>query len=463
MDCLDDLEVCLLGDDDVRTATKLFELAQALSDLGLREYALTTSGFALDALERPFIAMPNDTRLHLASVLSLRANILCDLKKNDEANEAAERAVTLCREHRDSQTAPVPELAYALLNHAVILNSIGLADGSAAVAYELLDELDESRPDAKDISALCKLCLSNARIGADDDMASAMAEETIELIYTSSDVHSQTVQAGALLAKSKALSSRDQSDTAFTVSAEVVKLLRNMSAARPVFSLFLAHALDTHARHLLEGNQQADSYSIRRYAVELWQTLRVTAGSAVDRSLAWSLFELSKFRRRNDRNALREELQLAEDAVEIFRQVEPLDAPGLGDALYLYADRMLELDQNQEAVTYATESVIYFEDAASNDPKYSLDLIFSLSLASACLACTDGATLALKYAKQAVEVQRGRKDVGGQQYDAHLRKLVMDVVFRATEMDLEEEASTWLQELQSLGGGGMCWFSLFNP
>jgi len=462
MDCLDDLEVCLLGDDDVRTATKLFELAQALSDLGLREYALATSGFALDALERPFIAMPNDTRLHLASVLSLRANILCDLKKNDEANKAAERAVTLCREHNDSQTAPVPELAYALLNHAVILNSIGLADGSAAVAYELLDELDESRPDVKDITALCKLCVSNARIGADDDMASSMAEETIDLIYTS-DVHSQTVQAGALLAKSKALSSSEQSDTASAVSAEAVRLLRNMSAARPVFSLFLAHALDTHARHLSEGNRLADSYPIRRYAVELWQTLRVTAGSAVDRSLAWSLFELSKFRRKNDRDALREELQLAADAVEIFRQVEPLDAPGLGDALYLYADRMLELDQNQEAVTYATESVIYFEDAASNDPKYSLDLIFSLSLASACLACTDGATLALKYAKQAVEVQRGRKDVGGQQYDAHLRKLLMDVVFRATEMDLEEEASIWLQELQSLGGGGMCRFSLFNP
>jgi len=228
-----------------------------------------------------------------------------------------------------------------------------------------------------------------------------------------------------------------------------------MSAARPVFSLFLAHALDTHARHLSEGNRLADSYPIRRDAVELWQTLRVTAGSAVDRSLAWSLFELSKFRRRNDRDALREELQLAADAVEMFRQVEPLDAPGLGDALFLYADRMLELDQNQEAVTYATESIIYFEDAASKDRKYSLDLIFSLSLASACLACTttDGATLALRYAKQAVEVQRGRKDIGGQQYDAHLRKLVMDVVFRATEMDLEEEQSIWLQELQSLGGG----------
>jgi len=242
-----------------------------------------------------------------------------------------------------------------------------------------------------------------------------------------------------------------------------VRLLRNMSAARPVFSLFLAHALDTHARHLSEGNRLADSYPIRRDAVELWQTLRVTAGSAVDRSLAWSLFELSKFRRKNDRDALREELRLAAAAVEIFRQVEPLDAPGLGDALYLYADRMLELDQNQEAVTYATESVIYFEDATSNDPKYSLNLIFSLSLASACLACTDGATLALKYAKRAVEVQRGRKDVGDKQYDAHLRKLVMDVLFRATEMDMQE-AITWLQELQGLGGGGgMCLFLLFDP
>jgi hypothetical protein len=463
MDCMDDLEAHLQGDDAKVIATKLFELAQALNDLGLRDYAWNTSGFALEALEHLYNAAPDGSRIHVASILSLRSNILCDLKKDDEANSTAERAVTLCREHNDSQTAPVPELAYALLNHAVILDSIGLQEESAAIAFELLNELDDSRPDMKGVSVLCRLCLSNTRIGADNDMASSMAEEMIELTASSSDATSQMVLAGALLAKSKVLASRGQNDAASAVSAEAMTLLRSMSAARPVFSLFLAHALDTHAHHLSEANRKGDSYSVRQDAVELWQMLRATAGGAVARSLAWSLFELAKFRRKGDRNALREELQLAESAVEVFRNVEPLDAPGLGDALYLYADRMLELDKNQEAVTYAEESVLYFQEASDKDPKYALDLIFSLSLASACLACTERDDYALEYAKRAVEVQRGRIGVGDKQYDAHLRKLLMDVVFRATEMNKQDEAAPWLRELQNLGdSGGVHPFSLLD-
>jgi len=462
MDCIDNLEAYIPGGDDVRIATELVALAQALSDLGLYDYALTTSGFALDALRRPYTTEPNNARLHIASVESLRANILCDLKKNDEANAAAERAVTLCREYKDSQTAMVPELAYALLNHAVILNAIGLNEGSAAVAYELLGELDESRPETKNVLLLCKLCLSISRIGADDDMATSMADETIDPTRMSLDANSQTVLVGALLAKSKALSSKDQNDAACTVSAEVVTLLHNMSG--PVFSLFFAHALDTHAHHLSGANRTKESYSVRQEAVEHWQTLKATAGGAVARSLAWSLFELAKFRRKGaDRQALREEFRIAECAVEMFREAEPHDAPGLGDALYLYADRMLELDRNQEAATYAEESVMYFQEATSKDPKYALDLIFSLSLASACLACTERDDAALEYAKQAVEVQRGRRDVGDPQYDAHLRKLLMDVVFRATEMDRSDEAAPLYEELQSLGGSdGTHRFSHFD-
>jgi tetratricopeptide (TPR) repeat protein len=463
MDRIDELEAHLQGDDANVIATKLFELAQALHDLGLRDYALNTSGFALEALERLYSAAPNSSRIRVASILSLRSNILCDLKKDDEANSEAERAVALCREHKDPQSVPVPELAHALLNHAVILDSIGLQEESAAVAFELLNELDDSQPDMKEVSALCRLCLSSTRVGADNDMASSMAEEAIELTASLSDAISQTVLAGALLAKSKVLASREQNDAASAVSAEAMTLLRSMSAARPVFSLFLAHALDTHAHHLSEANRKGESYAIRQDAVELWQMLKATAGGAVARSLAWSLFELAKFRRKGDRNALREELRLAENAVEVFRDIEILDAPGLGDALYLYADRMLELDKNQEAVTYAEESVIYFQEATDKDPKYALDLIFSLSLASACLACTERDDYAFEYAKRAVEVQRRRSGVGDKQYDAHFRKLLMDVVFRATEMDKQDEAAPWFQELQSLGGlGGMHPFSLFD-
>ena len=455
MDSIDDLEICLQGNVDVRIATKLSELVQALSDLGLREYALDVSGFALDILEWPYVAASHKYRLHVASVLSLRANILCDLKRNEEGMDVAERAVTLYKEHRDSQLGPVPELTSTSLNYAVLLTSIGLKDQSAAVAFELLGEVDGSQPDMMINHALCKLCLSNAHIGTDDDMALSMAEEIMELTRPFFDASSQAVLVGALLNKSKILSSRGQNDTAISISAEAVTLLRSISTTRPVFTLFLAHALDTHAHHLSEANRKGESYSTIQNAVELWQTLRVSAPGALARPLAWALFQLAKFRHKDgDRNALREELRIAESAVDMFREVEPMDAPGLADALYLFADRMLELDKNQEAATYVEESVHYFWEASSKDQKYDLDLIFSLSLASACLACTKRDSDAFEYAKEAVEVQHGRRGgIEDGKYVAHLKKLLMDVLYRAMEMDKIDEASPWLQELEALMPG----------
>jgi len=154
-----------------------------------------------------------------------------------------------------------------------------------------------------------------------------MADETIDITRMSLDANSQTVLAGALLAKSKALSSKDQNDAASTVSAEAVTLLRIMSVARPVLSLFLAHAPDTHAHHLSQANRKGESYSVRLNAVEHWRTLKTTAGGAVARPLAWSLFELAKFRHKGaDRQALIEESRIAESAVEMFREAEPLEA-----------------------------------------------------------------------------------------------------------------------------------------
>jgi tetratricopeptide (TPR) repeat protein len=419
---LEELQGNLHGIEDVRIANKLVELAQALNDLGLHDYALNTSGYALDTLEHQPNAAPNSTRLHLASVLSLRANILCDLKRNDEAIRAADRAVGLYREHRDSQTVPVPELAYALLDYAVLLGSVGQKGKAAEVAFELLlGEADETRPDVQDISALCNLCLANARIGDDDDTALSMAEEAIELTLTSSDASSQTVLVGAFLNKSKILSSRGQSEAALSFSDQAVTLLRRISSARPVFSLFLAHALDIHSHNLSDANRKGDAYSIVQEAVMLWQTLKASARGAIARPLAGALFQLAKFRHRGDkRDALREELRIAKSAVDMFREIIPPDVPGLADALYLYADRMLELDKTREAAACAEESIQHFRKAVSEDRKYSLDLIFSLSLASSCLARTERADDAFEYAKQAVEVQHGRKGAKDAQFEAHL-------------------------------------------
>jgi hypothetical protein len=83
--------------------------------------------------------------------------------------------------------------------------------------------------------------------------------------------------------------------------------------------------------------------------------------------LAWALFHLAKFRQKDaNRVVLNKELEVAETAVTVFHDISPLDAPGLGEALYLYADRMLELDKYQEAATYAEESVQYFREACSD-------------------------------------------------------------------------------------------------
>ncbi|KAH9956241.1 hypothetical protein BGW80DRAFT_268347 [Lactifluus volemus] len=456
MDCLDDLETNTRGVDDIRLASKLSELAQALSDLGLHKHALTTSGLALEIIKHLYAMTPDDSRLDLASVLSLQANILCDLERNDKSIDAAEKAVALCNEHRDSPSVPVPvpEIAYALLNYSVLLCSFGLKDEGAAVAFELQGEVDgNSQPDMKHISALCRLCLSITRIGVDDELALSTNEEVINLSRGSSDADWHAILAGALLIKSKILSSMGQDEAACPFSAEAINLLRTLRIERPLFSLFLADALDTHAHHLSEANRKGEAFLTSRDAVELWQTLRTSVPGPTLRRLAWALFRLARFRQNGgDKN---EELQTAETAVTVFRDVSPLDSPGLGEALYLYADRLLEHDKNQDAATFAEESVHYFQEACSNESgkeKYGLDLIFSLSLASSCLVCTERADDAFEYAKQAVQVQHERKATDDPDYTAHLCKLLLDVLARASEINKHIEAFPWFLELNSLGG-----------
>jgi len=133
----------------------------------------------------------------------------------------------------------------------------------------------------RNIFALCKLCTSTTRIGIDDDMGMETAEEMAESSRTLSDANSQTVLAGALLAKSKMLSS-GQNDAA-PVSAEAVTVLRSMSTAHPGLLLFLADPLNTHVHHLSRADRKGESNAARRDAVEHWQRLKITPGDAVTR------------------------------------------------------------------------------------------------------------------------------------------------------------------------------------
>jgi hypothetical protein len=459
MNCCDVLKDLQSGNDSASIAIKYFELSQALSDLGLLNSASTTSGYALETLRALHTAGPDSFSLSLATVLSLRASILADLKQDEDAVSATEAAVTLCQ---DKKSVPVPGLAYTLLSCAVLLCSIGRKERGAALALglaKLIGDAHDSQKDATHISSLCHLCISDAHIGADRALALSTTEEVIEKSRNSSGVGPKAVLAGALYTKSKALSAQNQLHLAHIASAEAIALLRVISAQRPVFSLILAQVLDTHSQALLSANQTADSYSVAKEAVELWRALMMSAPGLVSpfrRPLGWALIHQAKFRHRsNRRKAIREELELAQFAVMLFRLVTPLDGAGLASALYIVADRMCETDESRDAAVFAEESVTRLQELSSEAPDmYSLDLIFSLSLASSCLARTERASDALNYAKDAVEEQRDREVGADVQYDAHLRQLLRDVVLRFTEMGRQEEAQTWFEEMKSLGQPG---------
>jgi hypothetical protein len=455
LDCLDELMVIVTGSGKAEIAGALSELAQALNDLGLHEYASSVSGFALEILRDLYAVEPDRFRSRVASAQSLRANIFADLGQNDDAAGAAEEAVTILKEHGDTQT----ELVNAMLNYAILLGSIGQGESAAAVAFELMEFFDDPtyiQPDLILVSPLCQLCVSNACMEFDIDLALSEADKAIDASRASLDKNSKVVLAGALLTKSKILSSKGQNDPAYAISAEAVTLFRSASVDRHAFSLLLAHALATHSHQLSEANRKGESYSTISDAVELLQTLQFSAPVATKRPLAWALFELAKYRQKDaDKETLRNELQIAELAVSTFRDVSPLDYAGLADALYLYAKRKFELDNSSDAATYAEESVQYFREARDKSThKYTRDLTFSLSLASSFLACTERSVDALEYAKQAVELHREGQDNGDAQYDDHLRKLLMDVVHRFTEMGREQDAWPWMQELEQLGMPG---------
>ena len=456
MNCCDDLKDLQSGNDSVNIAIKYFELSQALSDLGLLDSASTTSGYALETFRALHTAGPDSFSLSIAAVLSLRANILADLKQDENAVSAAEEAATLFQEKKYD-----PVLAYTLLRCAVLLCSIGRKERGAAVALrlaKLIGDPNVPQLDKTHISSLCHLCISDAHIGVDNALALSTTEEVIEKSRNSSGVGPQAVLAGALYTKSKALSAQDQLHLAHIARAEAIALLRVISAQRPVFSLILAQVLDTHSQALLSANQTADSCSVAKEAVELWRTLMMSAPGLVcpfRRPLGWAFIHQAKFRHRsNRRKAIREELELARFAVMLFRLVTPLDGAGLASALYIVADRMCEMDESRDAATFAEESVTRLQELSSEAPDmYSLDLIFSLSLASSCLARTERASDALNYAKDAVEEQRDRED-GVDVQHVHLRQLMRDVVLRLTEMGRQDEAQTWFEEMKSLGQTG---------
>ncbi|KAI0275270.1 hypothetical protein BC834DRAFT_965676 [Gloeopeniophorella convolvens] len=456
MDCFDTLEFPGSMQDQMEFSAKVCDLAQALSDLGFHEFALIVSEPAL-ALHQGNLSQGFDAfRVEFASLLSLRAGILGEVKKLDEAIESASESVRLLKEHEEPHGPFTPELAYARLRHGILLDSAGQVLEAAGVIFELIDSLGgvvDTRWDMKPLLALAQLCLAHVLRRTDIDAALPAVDEAIELSRTALGTDSRGILGTALLVKAQLMSSQAQDDLAHVFSDEAITHLRSVSdTKRPTFSLILAHALTTHSHLLKKGKHAPESYSAAKDAAELYQELHTSAPRPLARPLAYALFHLSKYRSGDKRRDLGD-LRFAESAVALFRSLEPMDIPGLADALYLYADRMLEVDKNREAATYAEESVLHFRTARDEDPeRWSLDLIFSLSLASSCLACTERAEAALEYAKQAVDVQRWRASDGDDKnYKPHLKQLLISVVMRLQELDRpDEDALPWMVELQGV-------------
>ncbi|KAI0275172.1 hypothetical protein BC834DRAFT_35354 [Gloeopeniophorella convolvens] len=457
MDCFDVLESLGSTEDKMEFAARASDLAQALSDLGFHGFALDASEQALvfhrESHERGLDAY----RVEFAALLSLRAHIFGEVKSHDEAIEAASEAVGLLKAHEELYGTTVPDLPYALFHHAVLLGAVGKAVEATAVAFELTELLNgriDSQPRMKSLLALAQLSLAQMSRESDNEAALAAAEKAIELSRTQLGTDSRGILGGALLVKAQLLSSQAQDDMAHVSSNEAILHLRSISVDRHTYSLILASALSTHSHLLLKVKRGLDSFVLAKEAVELYQELH-TSARPLARQLAYALHHLAKYRSADKKKVDLADLQLAQSAVDVFRTVQPVDSAGLGNALHLYADRLLELDKNEEAATYAEEAVQYFREARDEDPdKYSLDLLFSLSLASSSLACTSRAEAALRYAKEAVEVQRWRKGTANDSmYTPHLKMLLMDVVMRLREMEMDdEETLPWLMELKGLGG-----------
>ncbi|KAI0275341.1 hypothetical protein BC834DRAFT_44814 [Gloeopeniophorella convolvens] len=458
MDCFDALDALGSAEDKTELAARAFNLTQALSDLGFHDFALDASEQALAFHRENHERGLNASRVEFAALLSLRARILGEVGRRDEAVEAASEAVALLKAHEEFHGSFVPDLPYAVFRYAVLLGAVGQADEATAVAFELTELLNgrvDSQPDMRPLLALAQLCLAQMSRGSDNETALAAAEKAVELSRTQLGADSRGILGGALLVKAQLLSSQAQDDVAHASSNEAVSHLRSISADRRTYSLILASALFTHSRLLSKVERGFESFTLAKDAVELYQELHTSAPRPLARQLAYALHHLAKFCPADKKRADLADLQLAQSAVDVFRTVQPFDCAGLGDALYLYAVRLLELDKNEEAATYAEEAVQHFRDARNQDPdKYSLDLLCSLSLASSSLACTPRAEAALEYAKEAVELQRGRKgSLNDPIYKPHLQKLLGDVVMRLREMEMDdEEMLPWVMELQGLEG-----------
>ncbi|KAH9173787.1 hypothetical protein EDB89DRAFT_2228622 [Lactarius sanguifluus] len=246
-------------------------------------------------------------------------------------------------------------------------------------------------------------------------LSRSMLVTTAHRNISSSTALMPDVLAGALFTKSKVLSSQKQHHLAYVASAEAVSLLRGISAQRHVFSLILGHVLDTRSRQLLSANQIADSYSVAKEAVELWRALLMSAPGPIRWPLG-ALVHQAKFR------------QKKQEESDPWRRI--------GQCSLSVADRMREPDERRAATALAEEVVTRLQEPSSEAPDvHSLDLIFSLSL-------------------DAVEEQREREEAADVQYSGHLRQLLRDVVLRFTEMDRQEEAQPWFEEMHSLGHSG---------
>ena len=439
-------------------ANTLFDLSQILEDLGMHHYSYTVATWA-QVLRRDLYNTDKEMhRRDLASSFCLKARALAGQGRTNLAMTAAREAVRLCYEDEALQGV---QLAKALYVQAPLLNAAGRKSEAKVVAREMvsiLGALGEDKPHLKRFLSLARALFSNLLLDMNEyDEALAVAQDAIKdaraLIGM---VDSRPALSIALLIKARVLSARGEKSSAYSVTVQAVRHLRDLTSERPAFATFLANSLVLSSRYLHTAGFYWEARKNAEEAVESHRTLHMSAPHAFAAHYAEAVGQLVRLRVAADGMGDPEEgedaaggvFDMAQHAVALFRQSSIRDSEALADVLLVIATQLFEASRAQEAAPNAEEAVSILRPRwKRNAGEYAPRFVRALTLAAACRPSSEAG---VEYAKEAVEAHRPRRDLERAAHEQTLTHLLMDVFSRLRELDREAEAIPFKTEAARL-------------
>jgi len=293
----------------------------------LREAAAAVEDVLWSALvRREGEELNEEEREKLAGRANDRSNRLADLGRREEALEATEQAVEICRDLiRSRPDAFRPNLARSLNNLALRLADLGRGDEALEPieeAVEIYRDLARSRPDAfRPNFALSLNSLSNclADLGR--------LEEALEAIEQAVEVHRDLARsrpdafrpdlALGLDNLSSCLAGLGRHAEALVAIEQAVEIDRDLARSRPdAFRPDLARTLHNLSLCLAELGRHAEALEATEQAVEILRDLARSRPDAFRPDLARSLIVLHD--RLREAGRLRPALEAAGEAIELL-------------------------------------------------------------------------------------------------------------------------------------------------